>query len=143
MKATNGHNVSVHYRGTLNDGTEFDNSRSRGQPINFTLGSGKMIPGFNDAVVGMTVGETKTFSISPESAYGLRNEEAIQTVPRAAFGEDFPFEVGGVVQGNGPQGPFLAKIRELQEQDVVVDFNHPLAGEELQFEVEMMSIGTE
>ena len=120
MKAINGHNVSVHYRGTLNDGTEFDNSRSRGQPINFTLGSGKMIPGFNDAVVGMTVGETKTFTISPESAYGFRNEEAVQTVPRAAFGEDFPFEVGGVVQGNGPQGPFLAKIRELQEQDVVV-----------------------
>lgn len=140
MKVTTGHNVNVHYRGTLTDGTEFDNSRTRGQTISFQVGSGQMIPGFNDAVVGMTTGETKSVTLDPTQAYGQRNEEAFNTVPREAFGENFEFEVGATVQGNGPRGIFLAKIHELQEDNVILDMNHPLAGQSLNFEIELVSV---
>ena len=139
MKVTNGHNVSVHYKGTFSDGTEFDNSRARGSAITFEIGSGRMIPGFNDAVVGMTVGETKSVTLPPELAYGNRNEEAFSTVPREAFGPDFVFEIGSTVQGNGPMGPFLAKIHDVAGDNVTLDMNHPLAGRELNFEIELVS----
>ena len=99
MKVTNGHNVKVHYRGTLTDGTEFDNSRVRGQTLDFEVGSGRMIRGFNDAVLGMTPGETKQVTLNPDTAYGEHNPQALQSVPKDAFGEDFNFEVGGMVQG--------------------------------------------
>ena len=140
MKVTNGHNVSVHYVGTLTDGTEFDNSRARGQTVSFEIGSGRMISGFNDAVVGMTVGETKKVTLAPEQAYGIRNENALQNVPRDAFSEDFNFEIGGMIQGNGPRGPFLAKIHEVGDQEIILDMNHPLAGQELNFEIELVSV---
>jgi|TARA_R100001163_G_scaffold65027_1_gene60820 peptidylprolyl isomerase len=140
MKVTNGHNVSVHYVGTLTDGTEFDNSRARGQTVSFEIGSGRMISGFNDAVVGMTVGETKKVTLAPEQAYGVRNENALQNVPRDAFSEDFNFEIGGMIQGNGPRGPFLAKIHEVGDQEIILDMNHPLAGQELNFEIELVSV---
>jgi len=140
MKVTSGHNVSVHYVGTLTDGTEFDNSRNRGTAVSFEIGSGRMISGFNDAVVGMTVGETKKVTLAPEQAYGTRNESALQNVPREAFSEDFNFEIGGMIQGNGPRGPFLAKIHEVSEQEIILDMNHPLAGEELNFEIELVSV---
>jgi len=143
MKVTNGHNVKVHYKGTLTDGTEFDNSRVRDETLDFEVGSGRMIRGFNNAVVGMSVGETKTFSIAPEEAYGQRNPNAFQPVPRTAFGPDFEFLVGETIQGNGPAGPFLAKIHELQEDNVILDMNHPLAGEDLTFEVEMIAAESE
>jgi len=139
MKVTDGHNVKVHYRGTLTDGTEFDNSRVRGETLDFEVGDGRMIRGFNNAVVGMTVGETKKFTLSPEEAYGQRNPNAFQPVPRTAFGPDFEFHVGETIQGNGPAGPFLAKIHELQEENVILDMNHPLAGESLTFEVEVVA----
>ena len=140
MKVTNGHNVSVHYVGTLTDGTEFDNSRTRGQAVSFEIGSGRMISGFNDAVVGMAVGETKKVTLAPEQAYGTRNENALQNVPRDAFSEDFNFEIGGMIQGNGPRGPFLAKIHEVGDQEIILDMNHPLAGQELNFEIELVSV---
>jgi len=143
MKVATGDSVKVHYRGTLPDGTEFDNSHARGEPLEFTIGSGQMIVGFNDAIIGMEEGETKSFSLTPELAYGHRIEEAVQAVPRAAFGEDFQFEIGGMVQGNGPQGPFIAKIQELSDDTVTLDLNHPLAGENLNFEVEVVSHLTE
>ena len=139
MKVTTGQNVNVHYRGILADGTEFDNSRARGQELNFDIGSGRMIGGFNDAIIGMSVGETKSVTINPENAYGYRNEEAVQQVPRTAFGEDFQFEIGGTVQGNGPMGPFLAKILQVSDTEVMLDMNHPLAGETLTFEIELVS----
>jgi len=140
MKVTSGHNVSVHYVGTFTDGTEFDNSHTRGETVSFKVGSGQMIPGFSNAVVGMTAGETKTFRLTPEQGYGPRNEAALQTVPRSAFSQDFEFEIGGTIQGNGPSGQFLAKIQEVQESQIVLDMNHPLAGHELNFEVEVVSV---
>lgn len=141
MQVQNGNTVDVHYVGTLNDGTEFDNSRTRGQTLNFTVGSGQMISGFNDAVVGMAPGETKTVTLSPEQAYGPRNPEATTVVPKEAFGADFPFEIGGMIQGNGPSGPFLAKIEAVTDTEVTLDLNHPLAGKELNFEIELVSVG--
>jgi FKBP-type peptidyl-prolyl cis-trans isomerase 2 len=139
MKVENGQYVQVHYKGTLSDGTEFDNSRNRKQPLSFKVGSGRMISGFSDAVVGMTEGQVKTVTLKPVDAYGERNPKALQSVPKKAFGPDFEFEVGAAVQGNGPRGPFLAKIFALEEEKVVLDLNHPLAGEELNFEIELVT----
>ena len=139
---TVGNNVAVHYVGTFEDGTEFDNSHTRGATLDFTVGAGRMIKGFDQAVVGMTEGQTKTVSLTPDNAYGERVQEAIQTVPMAAFGPDFKFELGEMIQGNGPQGPFLAKIEAIEEaeQQVVLDMNHPLAGKTLNFEIQMVKI---
>ena len=140
MKVKNGHNIHVHYRGTLSDGTEFDNSRTRGQTLKFEVGSRQLIRGFNDAVVGMKAGETKSVTLTPEQAYGPRNPQAKQSVPKKAFGPDFEFILGGTIQGNGPAGPFIAKIEEVQDTEVVLDMNHPLAGQDLNFEIEIVSI---
>lgn len=140
MKVQNGNSVSVHYRGTLSDGTEFDNSKTRGQTLNFQVGSGQMIAGFDAALVGMTIGDVKSVSLSADEAYGQHQPEAVQPVPRGAFPPEFEFLVGEVVQGNGPQGPFLARILEEREEEVVLDFNHPLAGEDLNFEIELLAV---
>ena len=141
MKVRNGSSVSVHYRGTLSDGTEFDNSKVRGQTLNFQVGSGQMIAGFDNAVVGMTIGDVKKINLKADQAYGQPDPQAVQPVPRGAFPPDFEFLVGEVVQGNGPQGPFMAKIHEIEDDNVVLDFNHPLAGKELTFEVELVEVG--
>ena len=142
MKVESGHNVQVHYKGTLNDGTEFDNSRERGNTLDFKVGSGQMIKGFNDALMGMSEGEVKTVTLPPEDAYGPRIDEALRPVPKEAFDDDIDLELGKVVQGNSPHGPFFAKIHSFDEAEVVLDFNHPLAGQALKFEIELVSIGT-
>ena len=140
-KVQNGNNVSVHYTGTLSDGTKFDSSYDRGEPINFIVGSGQMIPGFDSAIPGMEVGDKKTLSLQPQEAYGDRNEEHVQTVPKTVFPSGFEFIVGGTVQGQQPNGQhFMAKICSTTDSDVVLDFNHPLAGEELTFDIELVSV---
>jgi peptidylprolyl isomerase len=143
MKVEMGHTVSVHYTGTLQDGTEFDNSRLRGEPLQFQLGVSDMIPGFVNAVLDMSVGDTKQVTLQPADAYGLRDPDARQSVPRGAFPPDFEYEVGGTVQGNGPQGRFLATIEDWDDDEIVLDLNHPLAGEHLTFSVELVSIDAE
>ena len=143
MKVKTGSNVSVHYRGTLlKDGTEFDNSRARGQPVDFQVGVTAMISGFTDALIGMTEGQTKTVTLTPSQAYGDRDPAALQPVPKGAFGENFTqLEVGETVQGQRPDGgSFLAKVYELNEDVAVLDLNHPLAGEDLNFEIELVSV---
>ena len=92
MKVRNGHTVKVHYKGTLSDGTEFDNSHVRGEPLNFEVGSRKLIRGFSEAVLGMSKGQTKKVTVPIEAAYGPHNPEAIQAVPRKAFAEGMEFE---------------------------------------------------
>jgi FKBP-type peptidyl-prolyl cis-trans isomerase 2 len=140
--AKNGDNVSVHYTGTLNDGTKFDSSHDRGEPISFTLGEGQMIAGFDSAVTGMSVGETKTVVLEPEQAYGNSNPEAIQVVPKTEFPNDFEFVTGGVVEGQYPNGQmFRATITEVAENEATIDFNHPMAGKTLNFEIEVVSVG--
>ncbi len=142
MKVENGHMVTVHYRGTLpneND-IEFDSSYDRGEPVQFEAGSRKMIAGFDRAVIGMEVGETKTVAISVEDAYGHPDKTAFQLVPKDSFGEGFDFRLNGMIQGNGPMGPFIARIDEIRDDNVVLDFNHPLSGKDLTFEITVMSI---
>jgi peptidylprolyl isomerase len=140
MKVRNGHTVKVHYKGTLNDGTEFDNSHVRGEPLNFEVGSRKLIRGFSEAVLGMSKGQTKKVTVPIEAAYGPHNPEAVQAVPRKAFAEGMAFEVGGTVQGNGPRGPFLARVQAVEDENITLDMNHPLAGKELNFEIELVSV---
>ena len=140
-KVENGNTVEIHYRGVLQDGTEFDNSRERGETLTFEVGSDEVLNAFSSEVVGMTLGESKNFTLPAADAYGLRSEEAVQTVPKSAFPDEFEFIVGATVQGEQMNGQmFLAKICEEQESDVVMDFNHPLAGEDLVFEVEVVNL---
>jgi len=139
MNAKSGNSVTVHYTGTLDDGTEFDTSRGR-EPVTFTLGSGQLISGFDTAVTGMTVGEVKEVVLSPAEAYGETNPELTQTVSQQAFPEGFEFVVGGQVMGQSPQGPVMATILELEDNEVKLDMNHPMAGKNLNFKIEVVSI---
>jgi FKBP-type peptidyl-prolyl cis-trans isomerase 2 len=140
-KVENGQNVSVHYVGTLEDGTEFDSSRSRGEALSFQVGSGQLIAGFNNGVIGMAIGETKSISLSPEQAYGKANPGAVQTVPKQAFPDDFEPVVGATVIGHDDEGKqMMAKINAYDTEGVTLDFNHPMAGKTLTFEIEVLSI---
>lgn len=139
--ANRGDTVSVHYKGTLDDGTEFDNSHNRGEPLVFQVGTGQVIPGFDNAVVGMVQGSTKTVNIDPANAYGPRNTEATQVVPKTAFPPGFPFEEGQQVQGTNPDGSSMTATIAAQDKfTVTLDMNHPLAGKNLNFEIELVNI---
>ncbi|MDJ0805258.1 MAG: peptidylprolyl isomerase [Gammaproteobacteria bacterium] len=136
-----GDTVKVHYTGTLSDGTQFDSSRG-GEPLEFTIGSGQLISGFNDAVNGMSVGDSKTVNIPSDQAYGEHNPEMMQVVPRSAIPTDIELEVGMVLSANNPDGRTLHfKVVEFDDEKVSVDGNHPLAGKDLTFDLELVSIG--
>ncbi len=139
--AANGNTVSVHYRGTFDDGTVFDSSFDRGDAITFQLGSGQIIPGFNDAVIGMSPGDSKKVSLSPDEAYGPTMPEAIQTVPASAFPEGMELNEGTQVTGQAPNGQsMVGTIQSHDGENVVVDFNHPMAGKNLNFHIELLNI---
>jgi len=141
--ATEGANATVHYRGTLEDGSEFDNSHTRGEPITFTVGSGQMIPGFNNAVDGMTVGETKTVTLTPDQAYGDVNPEAQTTFPKSGFPEGLDLVEGMPIPLKTPDGrTLIGRLTEQEEETVTIDLNHPLAGQTLQFEIELVEVTT-
>ncbi|MFU8891103.1 MAG: FKBP-type peptidyl-prolyl cis-trans isomerase [Anaerosomatales bacterium] len=141
MAHVEGTTVRVHYRGTLEDGSEFDTSKGR-DPLEFTIGSGEVIPGFESAVADMAVGDSTTITLDAENAYGGYHEEAVQVVPVTAFTDD-PYE-GAVVQLLGPNGERLAAtITSIEGDDVTLDFNHPLAGKELTFEIELIEVVAE
>ena len=141
--ATEGADATVHYRGTLEDGSEFDNSRTRGEPITFTVGSGQMISGFNNAVDGMTVGETVTVTLTPDQAYGDINPEAQTTFPKSGFPEGLDLVEGMPVPLKTPDGrTLIGRLTEQQEETVTIDLNHPLAGQTLQFEIELVEVTT-
>jgi len=138
---TEGTVVKVHYRGTLDDGTEFDSSYDRGEPIGFTVGSGEMIDGFDAAVRGMAVGEKKTIRLEPADAYGDVNPDAVTTLSRDAFPQDFPLEEGNKVPLTGPGNEqFVGTITTITESAVNIDLNHPMAGKDLNFELELVEI---
>jgi peptidylprolyl isomerase len=133
--------VTIHYVGTLNDGTQFDNSRDRGEPTTVEIGDGNLIAGFNNAIIGMEEGETKTFTLTPDDAYGERDPERINPLDRSIFPEDFPFQEGMTVPLQNDEGHnFLAVITEFNDEVVTADFNHPLAGKDLTFTVEVLSV---
>ncbi|MGB4441786.1 MAG: peptidylprolyl isomerase [Coriobacteriia bacterium] len=139
MKPQAGETVRVHYRGTLADGSEFDSSAGR-DPLEFTLGDDMVIPGFESAVGDLAVGESATVTLGVEDAYGPRNDAAFQQVPLEAFGEMTP--VPGLIVGlEGPNGEqAAAAIAEVGDESVTLDFNHPLAGQELTFELTLVEI---
>lgn len=132
--ASDGDTVAVHYRGTLDDGTEFDSSEGR-DPLSFVVGSGQVISGFDDAVRGLAVGESRTVRIEPEDAYGEYTPEAVIDFPADSAPEGL--QVGDAVTlGNGGRGTVL----EITDEFVKIDANHPLAGEALTFEIELVSL---
>lgn len=139
-QAQEGDTVHIHYTGQLDDGTIFDTSRERG-PLDFTLGSGQVIPGFQSAVSGMAVGESKTVTIPAEDAYGSPREELLIPVDRGRFPEDLEPSVGQPLQMQTPDGEKVhVVISEVEEDTIVVDANHPLAGRDLTFEIELVKI---
>ncbi|MEE4278153.1 MAG: peptidylprolyl isomerase [Halieaceae bacterium] len=139
-QASNGDTVRIHYSGQLNDGTPFDSSRDR-EPMEFILGGGQVIPGFEKAVEGMAVGESKSFSIPSEEAYGQHREELVQDVPSSALPEELTPVVGMQLQGSNGEGQTMnLVVTEVKEDAITVDGNHPLAGQDLNFEVELVEI---
>jgi FKBP-type peptidyl-prolyl cis-trans isomerase 2 len=136
--AKDGDRVRVHYTGKLEDGQVFDSSRD-GEPLEFTVGAGEVIPGFDEAVRGMSVGEMKTVEIEPENAYGPRRESLVATIERARA--QFPVEpqVGMRLALPLQDGNQLeVVVTEITDEQVTIDGNHPLAGEKLIFDVELI-----
>ena len=137
---TNGSTVTFHYKGTLNDGTTFDSSYERNEPMTATTGEGGLIAGFENALTGMTEGETKTFTVESADAYGDHNPEAFTELEKTVFPEDFPFETGMAVPLMGPDGQLMATLTEITDTTVTADLNHPLAGKDLTFEIEVITV---
>ncbi|GIV96561.1 MAG: peptidyl-prolyl cis-trans isomerase [Herpetosiphonaceae bacterium] len=135
-----GDTVKVHYTGKLTDNTVFDSSKD-GEPLTFTLGSGQVIPGFEKAVVGMQPGETKTTTIPMEQAYGPHRPELMLTVDRGDLPADLEPEVGQQLQVVQPDGTaFIVTITDVSDSEVTLDANHPLAGEDLIFDLKLVEI---
>lgn len=139
--AKKGDQVKVHYTGRLADGTVFDSSKDR-EPLAFELGAGMMIEGFDKAVTGMEIGQTKTAEIPSAEAYGEHREDMVVDVPRTQLPEGMEPQVGqqlGMQQPNGQQIPVV--VTEVEEESIKIDANHPLAGKDLIFDLELVSIG--
>ncbi len=133
-----GDRVKVHYRGTLKDGTEFDSS-FEGEPLEFTLGAGMVIPGFENAIVGMADGETKTVSVPPDEGYGPYSDELIAVIERSFLPGDLEPEVGMQLEAKAEDGTVtVVSITEVNEDTVTLDANHELAGQELIFEIQLV-----
>lgn len=140
ITAEDGHFIKVHYTGTLKDGTIFDTSRGR-QPLEFTLGTGQLIPGFENAVRGMSVGQSKTVTIPPEEAYGPFRDDLIFTIDKGELPDDSDPEIGQQVQIKlGGNISTQAIITDISETTITVDANHHLAGKDLTFEIEVVEI---
>ena len=137
-KIQNGQYAQVHYTGKLSDGTIFDSSDGR-QPLEFKVGSGQVIPGFDQAIAGMEVNEEKKFLLKSEEAYGPIRDDLKKDFPRDMLGEK-EVEVGEELWFKTPQGPVPGKILILETDSFTVDFNHPLAGRDLEFSVKLVGI---
>jgi peptidylprolyl isomerase len=136
----NGDTVAVHYTGRLTTGEEFDSSQGR-EPLEFTVGAGQMIAGFDTGVLGMSIGDKKTFNILPEDAYGTWEEENTLPFPKENLPSDLEIQVGMQLTMRTQDGqPFPVTIHEISEESVILDANHMLAGKELVFDIEMVSI---
>lgn len=136
----NGRKVRIHYTGTLDDGSKFDSSAGR-EPLEFEMGAGMVIPGFEKGVADMQVGETKTIHISAADAYGEHREELVMQFERSQLPEDLEPEVGMALHMQSPQGhPIPVTVTEVNEESITIDANHQLAGENLNFELELVEI---
>lgn len=138
--ARDGDTVKVHYTGKLADGTVFDSSKER-DPLEFTIGEGRIISGFEQAVVGMSPGDSKTADVSPEEAYGPHRKEMVLVVERKELPEDLEPEVGQQLQLRQDDGrAVIVTITQASEANVTLDANHPLAGKDLTFDIELVEI---
>ena len=134
-----GDTVKVHYTGKLADGTIFDSSADR-DPLEFTVGENRVISGFEHAVVGLAVGDKKSVSIPPEDGYGEYTTDLVATINRSQIPADIEPAPGLVLQGDTPHGPMKFMITVVDGDKVTLDGNHPLAGKQLAFEIEVMDI---
>jgi FKBP-type peptidyl-prolyl cis-trans isomerase 2 len=136
---TNGSSVSVNYTGRLEDGTIFDTSLHEGRtPLTATLGQGQLIPGFENGLMGMSVGEKKTIEINPSDAYGEVNPQMMSEVPLTQVPSGV--KVGDQLQGQNQYGPVNVVVKEVKDDSVILDMNHPLAGKKLIFDLEVVSV---
>ena len=140
QKVTDGDLVKVHYTGKLLDGEQFDSSVGK-EPLEFTVGAGQMIKGFDDAMPGMAVGDKKTVTIPPEDAYGHKREDAVIEFPRDKVPPDMQLVQGMQLQLTDQDGnPLPVVVTDVRDDIIVLDANHMLAGKELQFDIELMEI---
>ena len=138
-KVENGNTVTVNYTGKLEDGSIFDSSLNEGrEPLTAVLGEGSLIKGFEDGLINMSEGESKTVEIEPSEAYGEYQEDMINSIPKTQVPEGV--SVGDMLQGFGPMGPINVKVVEVNEETVTLDANHPLAGKKLIFDLEVVSV---
>ena len=138
--------IKMHYKGTFPDGEQFDNSYERDAPIVITVGSGQILPGLETGLVGMTVGETKHISLASADAYGERNPNAYAAVPKGNFPEDFvgQLEEGATIPLTNSEGmQMLGTVETINEESVIFDMNHPMAGKDLEFDVEVVEFSSE
>ena len=137
-KVKDGDFVQLHYTGTLEDGTVFDSSDGRG-PLEFKVGGGGIIAGFNDAVVDMELEGEKSFTLTPDQAYGDFREDLKREFPKDMLGDNH-IEVGQVLRFSGPHGPVSGTVLAIEADNFMVDFNHPLAGKTLQFNIKVVGV---
>ncbi|WP_417516314.1 FKBP-type peptidyl-prolyl cis-trans isomerase [Minwuia sp.] len=139
-QATSGDTVRVHYTGTLDDGTQFDSSAGR-EPLEFELGSGQVIAGFDNALDGMTVGEKKTVTIPAAEAYGPHDPSLFHKVPREQMPDEIELETGMALQASDQAGnPISFVVAEFDDATVTLDANHPMAGKDLTFDLELVEV---
>ena len=134
-----GKTVKVHYTGKLNDGSVFDSSEGR-EPLEFQVGTGQVIPGFDAAIQQMDIGSSKTIKIPSEEAYGDVRQEMIALIPHEQFPDGLNPQVGQTLQLKTPEGALPVRVTDVQDTGVVIDGNHPLAGRDLTFELELVQI---
>ena len=134
-----GKTVKVHYKGTLDDGSVFDSSEGR-DPIEFEMGSGALIPGFESAVAEMKIDETRSVTIPSAEAYGDVNEDMVGEIPRTNLPEDIEPEVGMVLSMQSPDGEMPVRVVAVDEENLTLDANHPLAGQNLTFELTLIEV---
>lgn len=140
QKVKSGDTVKVHYHGKLNDGTTFDSSEGR-EPLSFEVGSGQVIPGFDEGVTGMEVGEKKTITIPSDQAYGEKKDDLLMEFPLDKFPDEIKPEAGMALNMSNAEGQqFPVVIAEVKDESVILDANHPLAGKDLTFDLELVEI---
>lgn len=140
-QAKEGDKVKVHFKGSFKDGKVFDSSDGK-DPLEFTIGQKMVVRGFENAIVGMAAGEKKKISIQPKEAYGEYREDLVKTVDRSEIPDDIKPELGMMLQVSPEPGrPTAVTVKELNEKTLTLDGNHPLAGKELTFELNLVSIG--
>ncbi|MBN1997574.1 peptidylprolyl isomerase [candidate division KSB1 bacterium] len=141
MQVANDKVVSFHYRLTLDNGSEIDSSYQAGEPLKFLVGQGQIIPGLENAMIGMSIGESKEVIVEPAQAYGLHKKELVKTVPRDQLPSDIELQVGLVLTGQDEkEQEYELIVRSFTDADVTLDMNHPLAGKRLNFAVEVVEV---